>query len=120
MTGGVKADTRVGAGGGRGAGRRPGWPVAGRGPAGTRDATTGETPGRSRPPAEGGGAPRSGSRRSSRVATVRLWWRALSAVLVVEWPLPAGRKTVREGAIGRPDASLCNTLTAVSEKYLSS
>lgn len=38
MTGGVKADTRVGAGGGRGAGRRAGWPVAGRGPAGTRDA----------------------------------------------------------------------------------
>jgi len=38
MTGGVKADTRVGAGRGRGAGRRAGWPVAGRGPAGTRDA----------------------------------------------------------------------------------
>jgi len=40
-------------------------------------------------------------------------------VLVVGWPLPGGGKTVREGAISRPDASLCNTLTAVSEKYLS-
>jgi len=38
MPGAVKADTRVGAGGGRGADRRAGWPVAGRGPAGTRDA----------------------------------------------------------------------------------
>jgi len=38
MPGGVMDDTRVGAGGGRGAHRRAGRPVAGRGPAGTRDA----------------------------------------------------------------------------------